>query len=358
MRVMLAGCVRSRRALLGLLAALPLVAAAACTPDFEESWDVRDLRFLALQAEPPELLYRELPVALLSADEDEVAPVAPVRLRALAVDPRDPAREIAWELWACTPEATGCAEAERRWPVARVAEGACQVLPEDAAVPRQEARLDALGCDFVPTLALLRASLEADPYRGFGGVPLMVELRLLEGSQPVSVHKRLVYTVPLPYSPVPASKEANRNPELAAIEIDGESWSLERLATESPRFPPAAERELLPVPAPEAKERYWVVTTGSPGAPADLGRPPGEAQLEEILSYEFYTTAGAFSSGRTGGSGSAFFTDKKVADPSSTWTAPAAALSAPVRFWIVIRDDRGGSSWVSFEASVEEGRAE
>jgi len=325
---------------------------AACTPDFEASWAVRDLRLLAVQAEPPELLYRELPPELLSAGEGP-APVDPVRLTALAADPRDPEREVEWELWACTPEATGCREARRRWPLGLDEAGRCQPLAEDAAAPRQRSGLAGITCDFVPTLALLVASLEADPYRGFGGLPVVVELRLFDGQQVVPVFKRLAYTVPLPYSPIPAGKEANRNPELAAIEIDGVRWTRERLAAELPRIPVAAKRELLPVAADGAKESYLVVTTGAAGERADPLRAPGVQQLEEALSYEFYVTAGALSHGRTGGRGSTFITDKKVTDLTSTWTAPLAAPGLPIRFWVVVRDDRGGASWVSFSATVD-----
>ncbi|MBK8480192.1 MAG: hypothetical protein IPL40_03285 [Proteobacteria bacterium] len=343
-----AACRRRGIVLAGVLAGAGL---AACTPDFEEPWAVRDLRLLALQAEPPELLYRELPPELLSAG-DGAAPVDPIRLRALAADPREPGREVEWEIWACTPEASGCREAERRWPVAIDAAGRCQPLAEDAAPPRQRSRLDAITCDFVPTIASLLASLEADPYRGFGGLPLVVELRLFDGSQLVPAFKRLVYTVPLPYSPVPAAKQANRNPELVAIEIDGARWTRDRLATERPRVGAGAERELLPIVAEGAKESYLVLTTGAAGERAELGGDPPVQELEEALSYEFYATAGELSHGRTGGRGSTFIIDKKVDDLTSRWTAPTPAPSATPTLWIVVRDDRGGSSWLSFSVEV------
>ena len=39
-----------------VIVAACLAAAGACTPDFEEAWEVRDLRLLAMRAEPPLLV--------------------------------------------------------------------------------------------------------------------------------------------------------------------------------------------------------------------------------------------------------------------------------------------------------------
>ena len=54
--------------------ALPLLLAIGCTPSFEAASEIRDLRVLAVQAEPPEAQY-------------DAASVDPVHLRILAVDP-------------------------------------------------------------------------------------------------------------------------------------------------------------------------------------------------------------------------------------------------------------------------------
>lgn len=64
--------------------------------------------------------------------------------------------------------------------------------------------------------------------------------------------------------------------------------------------------------------------------------------------YSFFATAGSISSLRS--------TDiTATGQPAPTWvdwTAPDPAPSAPVRFWVVLRDGRGGTAWVERIASV------
>ncbi len=282
-------------------AALALLASlAACTPDFENVWQVLDLRILAIQAEPPEVLQ---PLGTLTFPA--------VKVSALVVDPRAPDGAVFdWKLWACTAD-----------------ENRCEISSKQVLVKEGRSTLDAIRVDYVLSTELYLAAIQADVLKGFGGVPVMLELQVSrEGSTDRGV-KRLVYGAPLP-----SQKTPNANPTLAGVLADDKPLPAALTATVGTPI------KLLPEPAKEAAEQYWVATyTG------------GERQLTEFLSYAFFTTSGKLSDATTGGKPTPFVENKKIADPSSTWTPTTPGLA---RLWVVTRDDRGGVSWTTFTATV------
>ena len=97
--------------------------------------------------------------------------------------------------------------------------------------------------------------------------------------------------------------------------------------------------------------------------PSDCQNPQGCGGSEPYLSYDtvtqsltnrresirisWYATDGTFEHDRTGRA------ESEADDPNSqnTWTAPAH--SALVRFWFVIRDDRRGVNWATFDLQVQ-----
>lgn len=344
-----------------LTALLGVLLGSGCTPDFDEPWLVKDLRILAISANPPEVILPGEPSGVSSSDaaawlaQLDLAALR-VNLDVLAVDPERPDRAVDWEIWACSAEESFC--------------------KDDAAfsarLVRSRSTLSAIRYTFTPTLPLLLAAFEADPFRAFGGLPLTLEVRIDDGEREVRGFKRLVYTFALPYSPVPRCKQANRNPLLQAIQVNEDNV----LQADAPlRFEQDATVVLDPLaqgararrrvgacpdplaeeapdpcvfdPSSESREYYWVVTADDPNG-GGSGPSLGERQLCEFLSYDFYTTAGELSNGTTGGTPSPFFENKKIEDPTVEWTAPETTEASPVRFWVVIRDDRGGTSWVSF----------
>lgn len=312
----------------------------ACTPDFEEAWLVKDLRILAIQADPPEVL--------VPAGSSAAAP-PPVQITPLVVDPRLAASEsLRWELWACTPEEVTCDGASQR------------TLVRSASSP-----LDQVQASFAATPALIQAAMQKDLYRGFGGVPVKVHLKVWgKGeTEPVEGIKRLVYgasdsallmgSSPLLEPPQPGAlsgacrsqgapcdaglgcegsrcvKVPNQNPSITEVTADGDSilpTGLEVLATDE-------EIELLPVSPKEDVEPYWVFTFSG-----------GTRKLDEYLYYSFFVTSGRkLSPASTGGKPSVFATIKRVEDLTSEWTPEEAGTFS---LWVVIRDDRGGTSWV------------
>jgi hypothetical protein len=320
---------------MGLIAVLGL-SVTSCTPDFEKVWDVRDLRVLALQADPIEVLVPEEQLLLLAGNAPSI------RLQALAVDPRSPTAEYEWEAWACSGEEDHCDEAAVRR----------RVYPDgDAGAGRAWARspLDQIAFDFVidqgidivahPEQSLLLAAQQADPFKGFGGVPVAIEIwiRDVNGGPDVRAIKRVSYGLidsdgAGPPTGVPAGKQPNANPTLS-VTVNGKP-------VPDPWLVLAEAQEVIgPQPAEEARQSYVVGTFDG-----------GTEQLEEYLSYSFFATSGELSHSRTGGKPSPFVEDKKIADPTANWTAPAEP--GPGTLWLVIRDDRGGVSWQRHDYQV------
>lgn len=290
------------RPMRGLLA-LALLGATGCTPEFDEVWLVKDLRILALRAEPPEVL---VPLGVTTFPK--------VKVTALVVDPLAPAGALFdWELWACSAEESRCDEARTR-----------------TLITAARSTLDAITTEVSLDVNLYLASILADPLKGFGGVPVMVELRVRRDAFEARAVKRIVYG-----APIPAQKTANANPSIAKVSADDKPLAGPALVASA-----GGEKvKLLPEPGPGDKEHYWVATyTGS------------ERELDEYLSYAFFTTGGALSSATTGGKPSPFVDNKKVDDPSSDWTPPKEPGSATL--YLVVRDDRGGVGWTTLAVEV------
>ena len=285
-----------------------VLAWAGCTPDFDDISEVRDLRILAMRATPPELLFGAIPT--------NDAEIPEVQVDALVVDPRSPGGVVSWRAAVCTAEGNDCSEAA--------------MASELASRP---GRLGTISFSVRPSIDLLVAALAADPFKGFGGLPLLVEIQVDDAVDGRIVRgvKRIVYTAPLPYSPVPADKVANRNPQLESVRID------DAIALPGAVVQAAAGQKikLEPMVSAGSKESYVVATT-NPAVPT--------RQLDEYLVYRYFAAGGSLSHSRTGGAPSPFFDNKKVKDISAEWDAPAE-LVGPLSIWVVVDDGRGGVDW-------------
>lgn len=279
-----------------------LLGIQACTPDFDEVWQVKDLRILALRADPPEVLEATIDATGRLALPETIPPVT---VTALVVDPTvSETAPVEWELWLCSAEDVRCDEAE----------------VQQLYVPRHSSPMDRITTDVTVPRELLPALLQADPLKGFGGLPVMVELRVWRGPFAARGVKRLVYGAPLP-----PEKEPNKNPSITDVTVE-ESQQEE------------SAWNLLPQSDPADKERYWVATF--------VG---GKDQYDEYLTYAFYTTAGRLSYGTTGGKPSPFVENKKIEEVSSDWIP--ADPAEPTDLWIVLRDDRGGVDWIKLRSA-------
>ena len=276
------------------------LALAACTGSLDERSEVRDLRVLAVRADPPELvLGEELP---------------DVALTALVADPRDPGRTIDYEWLACgLPDDLRCASTD---DFERLG-GGTAALGELAATLRV-------------TPDLLAAARELDTYLGFGGVTVMVELVLAGGTdEELHAIKQVNASVGLPAGTTP-----NANPSPPALRHDEVDWP----ADEVLEVAAGTEVSVEPVSPPEDAERYSVYRF-------DLG----VEDLEEYLDYDFFSSEGTWTRNGSGGPPDPLSTETSLA---SAWTAPSEPPAADVTIWVVVRDGRGGLAWVQRQVHV------
>jgi hypothetical protein len=319
--------------------AVALMLGTGCTPDFDDVWQVKDLRILAIKADPPEVLAR-------GQDALGATSFPPVEITTLVVDPRlDPQKGArTWHLAACTPEERTCVDAHR-----------------SVVVAAGRTPLDQIKGTFTLTPDLLQAAIQKDNLRGFGGVPIHLHLRIWDPElvEPVEAIKRLVYGVsdfPVQVPPAEGTlggacrggKECDAGLSCDSgqcIRVPNQNPALEKITADGKPIPDqdwevaAGEVvKLLPAAREGDDEPYWVNTfTG------------GTRKLDEYVSYAFFVTSGKLKNATTGGPPTVFAKKKSVEDLSSEWT-PLETGDATL--WVIVRDDRGGVSWTSHQARV------
>lgn len=389
-----------------------LLLTVTCTPDFDAVSVVKDLRILAIRAEPPEILLPTSP---------DVWP--PVKVDALVVDPTLKKGEtVEWEMW-------GCGVSSRS--------KTCCPIPGDTCVEDLKAGVvkigagsgapESISATVVLTKEMYRSALYADSQKGLGGVPIVVELRVRRKGQPWQVGvKRLVYGVydkldlgclpPLDKADLDACIErqqceqflyvckqdgkcticqgipekdlatgkpklANKNPQVHYVKVsEGKkedendpdeapkpsTWSVYGDATSLPgqavwQVKGGIQHFVLPKPNPflGADQEEYVVGSRIPSFDEATGTFAYTFVLNEYLTYHFYATAGEWSNDTTGGKPSRIFVNKKATEVSSRWKPPLLDLAgAPstldATLWVVVHDDRGGVGWMTIKAQINQ----
>ncbi|RYZ42623.1 MAG: hypothetical protein EOO71_07175 [Myxococcaceae bacterium] len=295
----------------GLLLAL---CAVACVEPEDKASRVHDFRVLGLATEPPELM---APACDASA-ESGAALAAPVTFRALLVDPSGGGRAIDYSLWACAdPDDQTCADTAQRVLLAQgsttEAELSLPLRPGDAHVE-----------DGTPLLARV---LQADPYQGLGGLRMPLVLHARAGGEQVYAQKLMVFSCPL----VPGMN-ANQNPVLPELNLDGAPWTARTVPEPHGLGPFVVTLDDLT----DRQEAYVV-----PGLRQESVR------LTESWKVSWHASFGEFSPEETGGAG----LGGEPGRHRTEWKPPEQGGDArEVLIWAVVRDGRGGQSWVGRRA--------
>jgi hypothetical protein len=278
-------------------ALLLLAALAACTPDFAAASDVFDLRVLAIRAEPPEAQF-----------DLDAGTVDPVHVTVLAVDPprKDNFATMVSEL---------CGQTDSR---------RCGGEFPLGTQTRQGGETFSL--DIVLPSGALDAGVAADALAGLGGIRVQLSVAIDDGDP----HGTLWASKTIVYSP--KGKPPNHNPLLTGVHLTRNGDDAGTLAPgDALKLTPGVEIGLRPLLAPDAREEYD--TTDLRG---------NTVHLKEQPAYSFFVTAGAEM-------------DRDSADEPADGVAPPDGLAridafngASGTLWIVVRDGRGGESWVSF----------
>jgi hypothetical protein len=313
-------------------------ASAGCTQVMDRPTQVKDLRVLGLSVNPPEVLMRsctprvlqELFAAGVNDAGVTIDPSVMLRLAleasvdldfaALVADPRGAGRPLEYELRACVrPSDRTCAGADDSvslWTGVTTA--------GEVHLPLR------LGAQRLPDgNALLLAALNADVYRGLGGIRVPVVLRLAapDTGEVVYAQKLMVFQCQL----FPAMKQ-NLPPVLPGMLVEGTAWSGDETRALRGRGP----FDVDPM-AFDGREEAYVVPTFSFEPLA----------LTEAWKISRFSTMGQMTPFETGGTD---FAGKSEAH-HSRWEPDVALTDAQdVDFWFVVRDGRGGTSWLTRKA--------
>jgi hypothetical protein len=289
---------RARALLCASTAALLLAAGGGCAPSFAEGDTVTEVRVLAVRSEPA-----------------EVAPGAEAQLSALVVTPGDGTGvTLDWSL--CLAPRSGAQP--------NPSPDACSDPAVDPALLAQVAAGQGPGDSYslaVPALADLDPATVSLPDAS-GGVYLTVRLVAHHASDPDLV---ALYRLRLQLG----QDSLNTNPSFDGVPLlDGKPWAEGDIRMAEP----GAKLDL---------EAHW--TDGSvedytftlPDQPTQSGT--------ETLSFAWFNDGGEIDPTHTGGAGK-FQTD---------WTLPADAMpGTTLNLWVVLRDNRGGSTWLSRQVQV------
>jgi len=272
-------------------------ALASCTPNFASSSEVSDLRVLAVQAEPPE------------AQFDAQGNVQDVQLRILAVDP-------ARGGFSSMTDSRRC-ESGPRFD-----------LPRTTRDKGTEFKASVPGSLIAPVIAFAQLN---DKLKGLNGIRIMFALSVADGDPngPVSADKILIYSK--------AGTPPNRNPQMTglALTVEGVPAGLAR-PDQTLLLRTGVTYGLRPLLADGAREEYDTT---------DLrGRL---VHLRETPAYAFFSTPGAEF-------------DRDTATEPVDGVAPpdglvrlTASRAGSGTIWVVIRDGRGGESWLPVDWTAQ-----
>lgn len=332
------------RSLAPALAAV--LAGASCLPPQEDPTTIADLRVLGASFEPPEILIPGCNPALLAglagaADGGSVsldprlalaivlAAGRPLSYKALIADPQGFGRSLDYRVLGCAR--TGDRDCNE--------EGETVELSSGKTAAGELALTVAPGLQFLPGdgggqlgdagTPLLLEVINNDTWRGLGGirVPVVLDLKAKSTTEHIYAQKLMVYSCQF----FPEQK-ANVTPVLPGVTFNGEPWAEGEVKEWVGEEPVTFE----PVDFSALEEPYIV---------ASLSLQP--VKLTESWRINWMTTWGTMSSFATGGS-----------DPSGTvgrhrskWQPVKGAVTPiDVTFTFVVRDGRGGMSWLTRRA--------
>lgn len=359
--------------------------------DLDDVTTVKDLRVLAVQSNPAGFLVP------LDAPDAVPAQSLQATLTALVVDPQGNGQTLTFTGQACADYLSTLQ------PLAGDASRVCPDPTQTAALPPPfDSALDTttLASANVPGQAAPTSAIEYHPQVAFGlapaqlglffspvatgnpdldaaiaydrdfGMDAIVNLTFQLGTENARVLKRIVYWPLLPATEVPATftqpQFPNQNPRL----IDLQFFRHRNTTTGDPEDPyPDADPTLslatqnqtqdqtrdhlyvLPVPAPDAAERYLLRVRNT-----KTGVITTEDVPRELLTYQFYASAGTFSPdtqqselapGLTSSDGRVH-TDSEYNPPKVSELPPDGRIT----LWVVVRDERAGTSWDSRTFSI------
>jgi hypothetical protein len=295
----------------GLVLAL---GAVACVEPKDKPDRVHDFRVLGLATESPELMASSCELTEEVLDSLRV----PVTFRALLADPRGNGRSIQYTLWACADAKDyTCSDTANR---VQLAEGSTNESELSLTIRPADTRA-------ADGTALLQRVQEKDPYQGLGGLRMPLVLHAQADTEEVYAQKLMVF-----WCPLVEGMAANVNPVLPGLKLEDAPWA----AGATPELRGQGPFVLATEDVTALQEHYVV-----PGLRAQA------VALTEAWMVSWHATFGEFSEQVTGGADFG----GQVGRHRTEWEPPKeGGPEQDVVFWAVVRDGRGGESWLSRRA--------
>ncbi|MCI0573568.1 MAG: hypothetical protein L0Y66_22750 [Myxococcaceae bacterium] len=303
------------------LVSVLLLASAACVDGGDNPSKVEDLRVLAMRVEPAELMAPSCDPGTLPAL------TTPISFRALVVDPKGETRPVRASLTACSKQSDrDCNEEDSVRLVMFDEELASEELVKGEFTRMVEPTSGNVG-QYVEDLArVLVAAAEADTYKGLGGIRLPLVLHVSAGEEEIFAQKLMVFSCPRV-----EGQAQNVNPELPGLLLEGADWAEAGL----PELSGAGPFDVEPLDFSDREEAYVVPS---------LAFPPEPVHLTESWKISWHTDYGRMEPQETGGTDLGGFAGRHQVQ----WLPPAndPRPQERVRVWAVVRDGRGGQSWL------------
>lgn len=302
-----------------------LLALGACVDTGDDVSNVKDLRVLGVRTDPPEIMapvcdLRSLAGVAADAGSPDLSIfvlLGDVTVTTLIADPKGMGRSIDYELLTCPSQDDPRCDKDRPHT---------QVLAKGTTTDGELALTVKPGAVLLPDGPLLAEVVREDQYKGLGGIRQPLVIHLKAGSEEVYAQKLMVFSCRL----FPQMK-ANVNPELPGILLKGAEWKDGEVA----QLTGAAQIDLEPINFDALQETYTVPT---------FQLTP--LQLTEAWKVSYFGEEGRFTPTTTGG----VDFDGTAEGHKVKWQAYSTDTEADLRFWFVVRDGRGGLTWLKRQA--------
>ncbi len=315
-------------------ASLLVLTLLACVPAQPDPTTLVDLRVLGMSFEPPEIMIpcdARLLLGLASAGADggtitldpalqaQLAAFAskPLQFTTLIADPAGKGRQLAYDALAC----------------AKTSDRACDNPGEFVSLKTGQTSAGELAMQVTPGAQFLASGdpllldvVVDDTFKGLGGIrlPVVLDLQALDKTEHIYAQKLMVYSCR--FFP---SQKVNVTPVLPGMTWNGEDWPEGEVKQASG----TTAVPMLPVDFSMLEEDYVV--------PSIMLTP---VALHEAWKINWLTTMGVMSSYETGGTD---FSGGVGAHTNSWKPDPTATTEQDVTFTFVVRDGRGGESWLT-----------
>ena len=281
-----------------------------CGAPADDPSSVHDLRVLAATMEPPE---RMTPDCASFDNPPDTLFDGPTTMTALVVDPTGAGRNLDFTLSACV-DATN--------------DPRCDLNPAETVLVGSGSQpagtwvfsVDPASLQLADGSRLWKQILARDPAAGRAGFWLPLVLHLKAGTDDIYAQKLMVYSCALFPDSAP-----NHNPQLSPLDRNGAVWDPGDTS-------PFNDTLVLSLEPFDDRTESYV-------EPSATFQP---VELKEGWDISWHSTLGTFNPAESKGATGTAADGRR----STTWDPDDTPATPAVKFWVVVRDGRGGVAWL------------